>query len=58
MYEVTTPNPNYNGATEGVGFADGKALVADKETADMLAHDYGYTVKPVEGKAKGGTPAK
>lgn len=56
MYEIFTPNPNYNGATEGVGFANGKALVADKALADLLEHDYGYTVRAVEGKKA--TPAK
>jgi hypothetical protein len=57
MYEITTPNPNYNGATEGVGFAGGKALVADKAVADMLAHDYGYTVKAIKPE-KAKTPEK
>lgn len=56
MYEVTTPgNMNYCGVTEGVGFANGKALVADKATADMLAHDYGYSVKAIKEKS---APAK
>ena len=58
MYEVTTPNPNYNGATEGVGFANGKAIVADKHTAELLAHNYGYTIKAVKSTEKGKTPDK
>lgn len=58
MYEITTPNPNYNGATEGVGFANGKALVADKPVANMLAHDYGYKVRAVKSTEKGKTSGK
>jgi hypothetical protein len=59
MYEVTTPgNMNYCGVTEGVGFANGKALVVDKATAEMLAHDYGYSIKAIKEKAGKEKPEK
>ena len=63
MFEVTTPNPVYCGVTDGVAFANGKAIVSDAQKAEELKANYGYTITaispeaPAEPKAKR-TPAK
>ena len=45
--KVYTPNPNFNGDREGVTFTDGVGE-ADKKTARILVHNYGYSLKPLK----------
>ena len=43
-YKITTPNPQYNGVTEGVPFADGVGHTDDENVKNSLVNNYGYSV--------------
>jgi hypothetical protein len=56
IYTIKTPNPNYNGVTEGVAFVNGVARVEDEVTRNVLVNNYGY-IDATEEKPKTEEPA-
>jgi hypothetical protein len=56
IYTIKTPNPNYNGVTEGVAFVNGVARVEDEVTRNVLVNNYGY-IDATEEKSKTEEPA-
>lgn len=57
-YIVKTPNPNYNGVTEGVAFANGEAIVEDEIIMNVLKTNYHYSVLELIEKEKEKAPVK
>lgn len=44
---VETPNPEYNGVTMGIRFTNGKAILWNREFAETMARDFGYTIREI-----------
>ncbi|MEN2464913.1 Rho termination factor N-terminal domain-containing protein [Ornithinibacillus sp. JPR2-1] len=42
VYKIQTPNPQYNGVTEGVAFAKGIGYTDDLNIRNVLINDYKY----------------
>lgn len=42
VYKLKTPNPLYNGVTEGVAFVKGLGETTDKNIRNVLVNDYKY----------------
>lgn len=57
IYTIKTPNPNYNGITEGVAFVNGVARVEDEITRNVLVNNYGYIDATEEKSEKPEEPA-
>jgi hypothetical protein len=57
IFTIKTPNPNYNGVTEGVTFVNGVAEVADEITRNVLVNNYGYIDATVKSESKPEAPA-
>jgi hypothetical protein len=57
-YLIKTPNVNYRGVTEGVAFADGKAVVEDEILKNVLVKNYGYAAEEVPAEKKTAAKSK
>lgn len=42
MYKLKSPNPRYNGVTEGVPFSEGIGKTESKDIRNVLVNDYKY----------------
>ncbi|MBC9785101.1 hypothetical protein H1S01_11340 [Heliobacterium chlorum] len=47
-YRITTPNPIFNGVTEGVLFVNGVAIIDDEQKKYLFENDYKYTCEQIE----------
>lgn len=56
-FKIKTPNPLYNGVTEGVPFANGIGHTDDENVKNILVNDYGYELVTEE-KAEDSAPSK
>lgn len=55
---VTTPNPHYDGITEGVKFENGQAVVEDESTMLVLVNDFRYNSEEIPGENESNGEAK
>jgi hypothetical protein len=53
-YKIITPNPLYNGVTEGVPFASGVGHTDNENVKNSLVNNYGYRCEVAEAKPKKG----
>ncbi|MGM0904259.1 MAG: hypothetical protein ACQEXB_24545 [Bacillota bacterium] len=51
-YKIITPNPLYNGVTEGVPFASGVGHTDDENVKNSLVNNYGYKCEPTKSEEK------
>jgi hypothetical protein len=51
-YKILTPNPNYNGVTEGVAFANGVGYTDSEAIKNVLVNDYGYSYEDMKSEAE------
>lgn len=51
-YKILTPNPQYNGVTEGLGFVNGVAETDSEILKNVLVNNYGYNVETQKQKAE------
>jgi hypothetical protein len=51
-YKILTPNPNYNGVTEGVAFANGVGYTDSEAIKNVLVNDYGYSYEELKVEAE------
>ena len=47
-YKIKSPNPHFSGLRNGIRFEKGEAIVADKDTAQLIKAEFGYEFEEVK----------